>query len=950
MSIQKLKPRLRKIYGSITNTNIPKKNNKKKSRKQWIKPVIITGISLFVIFFIAGTIIIAIISKDLPDPEKLSTRQIAQSTKIYDRTGDHLLYEIYQDQKRTLIELEAIAPLAVKATIAVEDRHFYEHKGIRFLSIIRAAVNNLIGRRSGGGGASTLTQQLIKNAVVGNEHSYFRKIKEAILAIRLEKKYTKDQILKMYLNEIPYGSTNYGIESAAQSYFKKPAKDLSLAESATLAGLPKQPSRYLNNLDLLKDRRDLVLRLMFDQDYISKEEKESAQSEDLNLLFNTSLSTAPHFVLYVKQLLAEQFGEKMIDHAGLKVITSLDFDKQKIAEKVVKELGDKFAKEANADNAALVALDPKTGEILSMVGSRDYNNKEISGQFNVATLGKRQPGSSFKPFVYTAAFEKGYTPETVLYDVLTNFDRRDDGDYTPQNYTKQEYGLVTMRKALQGSLNISAVKTLYLVGIKTMSEFSERFGYTTLKNTKNYGLSLVLGGAEVTLLEHTNAYATLANNGRYNAPTAILKVYDNNDIELFSAKDAYGTEAVTHEVASLITSVLSDDSARAYAFGRGGNLTLPNRQVASKTGTTNNYKDAWTLGYTPSLTTGVWVGNTLPSPMKGGGNKLAGQIWNRFMTEVLENTSIEFFPEPPSNNAFKTVLNGGNGILKVKINRLNGKLATTSTPENLIREKEFLPPHNILHYIDKNDPRGLIPENPSNDTQYENWEIALQEWATRQQEDGNEISFSEPPNSIDDFEINSELAPTIKILTPINNSILTTRQLDIKIEAEAPRGISEVLFKINENTIGISRSFPFSLNYYLKNNSKGQHTLSIIASDDIGNSSIEEIVFDLQADIDPPGFIWFEQSPITITEDDFPRLIALTPFRFNDIEKIDIELMSTSGEKKLIYTFNKNDRLLMGKLNFTWNNSPGKGFYTLIGTMTDKNKLTSIKTFDIFVE
>ncbi len=928
----------------------PEKNSRRQTKKskKWLKFAILGGVAFCIACFIIGTIVVVVISRELPDPQKLSERQVAQSTKIYDRTGEHLLYEVYQDQKRTMVELDQIAPNAIKATVAVEDKNFYTHKGVRLISIIRAGVNNLIGRQAGSGGASTLTQQLIKNTIIGGEHSIFRKIKEAILALRLEKKYTKDEIMKMYLNEIPYGSTNYGIEAASQSYFRKKASELSLAESATLAALLKQPTRYLNNLEMLKERRDVVLRLMFEQGYTTEEEKTAAQEEELKIIRNAGIMDAPHFVLYVKQLLAEQFGEKMVDQSGLKVITTLDYDKQKIAEAAITELGDKFAKDANADNASLVAIAPATGEILAMVGSRDFQNEEIDGQFNVAVLGKRQPGSSFKPFVYTAAFEKGFTPETVLYDVSTNFDMRTGGDYTPVNYDSKERGLVTLRKALQGSLNIPAVKTLYLVGEQYMSDFAERFGYTTLKDG-NFGLSLVLGGAEVNLLEHTNAYATLANNGRYHQPSSILKVTDDKGSTLFETKQNEGSEAIKPELAALISSVLSDDNARSYVFGRGGTLTLPNRPVAAKTGTTNNYKDAWTMGYTPSLAAGVWVGNTTPAPMKGGGNALAGQIWNRFMKESLASTSPETFPEPPVNDAEKAVLRGGDGVIKIKVNRLNGKLATSSTPEELVVEKEFLPPHDILYYVNKDDPRGPIPPFPADDPQYENWETALQDWARREQEAGRFVSFSEPPTEVDLFSADPALAPTIEIISPSANSTILERTMSISVNASAPRGISQVIFKLDDNTIAIKYTPPFTIDYYLKSLNKGSHTLSVLASDDIGNSAIQEITFDLQAELDPPDFSWVDGSLIMLRNDDFPRSIGIIPFRWDDIKNIQIKLTG-NGKNILIYTFDHNDKLLVDKLNFTWKNSPGSGTYQLEGLLTDTSGKTSSKTLEVQVE
>src|SRR3989344_5393615 len=855
------------------------------------------------------------VSRELPDPNRLSERQ---------------------EQKRTMVELDQMSPWIPKATVAIEDKHFYEHSGIRVQSILRAQFNNLIGRRQGAGGASTLTQQLIKNAIVGDEHSYYRKIKEAILAIRLERKYSKDEILKMYLNEIPYGSTNYGVEAASLSYFNKNAKDLTLTESAALAALAKAPSRYLNNPDALKTRRDYVLEVMKEQGMINEEEYSAATKAEVTLKKNAGSMQSPHFSLYVKQLLAEQFGEKVVDTGGLKVITTLDFDKQKEAEKIVKEEGDRLAKEANANNASLVAIDPRTGQVLALVGSRDYNNDEIDGQFNVAVLGKRQPGSSFKPFVYTAAFEKGFTPETMLYDVLTNFDMRTGGNYTPKNFNGKEYGLVTMRKALQGSLNIPPVKTLYLVGSKEAIEFAKRFGYTTF--TGDYGLSLVLGGAEVNLLEHTNGYATLANNGRYHSPVSILKVEDRSGGVMYEWKESEGTEAIKPEIAAITTNVLSDDAARAYVFGRGGNLTLPGRPLAAKTGTTNDNKDAWTLGYTPSIATGVWVGNTTPSPMKGGGNALAGIIFNKFMRFATKDTPAEKFPEPTKEDIQKPILRGSDGGLKLKINRLTGKIAASSTPEHLTIEQTFLLPHDILHYVNKNDPRGPAPENPGHDPQYQNWETALQSWVERNRKKGIEMTLEEPPAEFD-APLDPALAPNLEIYRPQPNESYNTRQLNFEIKAESPRGIHQVTYYLDGAQIGLVTSFPFNLSYHADTLTQGEHTLIILAEDDLGNYSEKEVKFNLNAGLEPANISWMDGEKIELTNSDFPRGMYLIPFRWEDIQDVKIYL-SGNGGRRLIYTFTHDEALQNNKLFFAWKTFPGPGEHTLTAEMTDKTGRT----------
>lgn len=935
--------RERKIYGTVNQNRDDGGGLHRPPQKKWFKKIIAALIYLTLFGFVGATMFVLYISKELPDPEKISERQVSQSTKIYDRTGSKLLYEVYQDQKRTVVDLKDISPWVIKSTIIIEDKHFYEHSGIRITSIVRAQISNLLGRSSGGGGASTLTQQLIKNALVGNERSYYRKIKEAILAIRLEQKFSKDQILKMYLNEIPYGSTNYGIEAAAQSYLKKSSRDLTIAESAMLAAIPQRPSRYLNDFEALKSRRDYILKLLRDDNQITNKEYEESVKEEIKLTKTSGILAAPHFVLYIKQLLADKYGEKTVDSGGFKVITTLDLDKQLMAEKIVKEQGDKFVKEANANNAALVAIDPKNSQILSMVGSRDFENDDINGQYNVAVLGKRQPGSSFKPLVYTYAFEKGYTPSTVLYDVLTNFDRREGSEYIPENYDGKEHGLVTLRKALQGSLNIPAVKLLYLTGLKDTIEFAKRFGYTTF--TGDYGLSLVLGGGEVNLLEHTNAYATLANNGIYHEPVSILKIIDNTGKIIEEWKPNEGSKAVEPEIAATITNVLSDDDSRAYIFGRNSTLTLPDRPVAAKTGTTNDNKDAWTVGYVPSLAVGVWVGNTKPSPMKAGGNKLAGVIFQQFMKEALTGTEPQTFPPLPENTTNKPILNGTDGGIMVKLNRLNGKVATSSTPPELVETHLYLPPHDILYYVNKDDPRGPEPSDPSVDSQYQNWEDALLEWVQRQQAVGITVDFSEPPNEYD-TNYNPELSPKINLIYPTDGLIINNRQLEIKATASAPRGVAQVFYYLDNIRLGSSNEYPFSLHVFLSKIDNGEHTLKAVALDDQGNAGNEEIKIFLMAEQEPPSFEFKDISPLTLSVSDYPYKIGVKPFRWENTKNIQIYLEGFGG-KKLIYTFDKNDQLENGVLSFTWKKTPGTGAWTLHGILTDNEGKTFENSLEI---
>lgn len=810
-----------------------------------------------VVGFVGILILFAWASKDLPDPDKLTDRHVAQSTKIYDRTGEHLLYEIFSDKKRTLVELEDIPQHVIDGVIATEDTAFYEHKGIRPLSIARSFVYGILGQSRIGGGASTLTQQLVKNAILTTEQTVSRKAKEIILSIRLEQKYSKDQILKIYFNEIPYGSTNYGIESASQSYFGKHVSDLTLAESATLAGFPKAPTRYLNNPEALKTRRDFVLARMYAEGYITEEEKNAAQQEPLVLQKNYGAIHAPHFVLYVQEQLVAEYGEQLVDAGGLRVITSLDWNMQQAAEEAVKEESEKLFEAANANNTGLVAMNPKNGNIMAFVGSRDFADDTIDGKFDVIRFAKRQPGSSFKPIIYTAAFEKGYTPDTILFDVETNFDLSGTKPYIPKNYDLQERGPVTMRQALQGSLNIPAVKALYLVGEKPAISFAEKLGYTTLSNG-NFGLSLVLGGGEVTPLEHVRAFGVFANQGIKQEIVSILKVSDKDGSTLYEWKEKSGERVLDADVAATISNVLSDDPARAYTFGSDGVLTLPGRPVAAKTGTTNNYVDAWTVGYTPSLVAGVWAGNTDNTPMTrgDGGSRVAAPIWNHFMKKALEGSAVESFPPLPEPKTNKPALRGSTGgSVTLRVNKITGNLANSSTPAQLIVDRTYTQAHDILHYVQKDDPQGAIPENPGSDPHYQVWEDAIKQWIERKRAaDPNwEIVFEEPPTREDD-EYSMELIPTLEIVYPTPSTTFTSQTIITDIRASAPRGIDRVTYKIDEIYAGVEYEHPFNLQKELPWLTPGNHILTVIVQDDLGNRVEASVPIIVDFGSGPPEF------------------------------------------------------------------------------------------------
>lgn len=885
---------------------------------------------------IFGGIIAAIsifaISLSLPDPDKLTDRVVEQSTKIFDKTGEHLLYEIFANQKRTLIELEDLPEYAVQATIAIEDKHFYEHKGVRWISIARALFNNAIGRRTGSGGASTLTQQLVKNAIVGDERSYLRKLKEAILAQQIEKTFNKQQILKLYFNEIPYGSSNYGIQAASQAYFGVDASDITVAQAATLAALPKAPTRYLNDFDALKIRRDFVLDLMAQQGFIDGTSAAVAQQEPVEIREKLEGIQAPHFVLYVKEQLTELFGEKLIETGGLSVRTSLDFDIQEIAQEEIEKGCEHNAAFNQASNASMVAINPRTGEIVAMVGSCDYFNDEIDGQVNVA-LRPRQPGSSLKPLVYMTGFEKGFTPSTILYDAFTNF-ASSGKPYAPNNYNGEELGPVTTRKALQGSLNIPAVKMLYLAGVRDVLENAAKMGYQTLTDPDRYGLSLVLGGAEVKLLEHVTGYATLASEGKFHDPISILEVRDDQGV-LFEQKPDKGKQVLDKDLTALITSVISDDNARAYAFGAGGVLSLRDRPVAAKTGTTNDYRDGWTLGYTPSLAAGVWVGNNDNTPMRRGvgGSVGAGPIWNGFMRRALEGKSVESFPKPPKQKAKKPVLNGtAEGGVPVRIDRVSGKLATEHTPEELIDEVLFLQPHSILHYVNKNDPDGAVPSNPGSDPQYSAWEEGVKVWIEKQaaaaEEEGRELQFKlgEPPTEEDDIH-DTALRPTLSVSAPAAGAVLKERVIETDIAVSAPRGVAKVLYLLDDQLIGKSEGYPFSIYYENDELTNGEHILKVKAYDDVSNITIVEVPITIDALPTPPKLSWTSpRRNSTLFSTLFPLELQMRLSQADLVSHVQLYVLKPGETQPVII----GDAQMDGDLaKLMWNEIPSEGSYTI---------------------
>lgn len=565
---------------------------------------------------------------------------------IYDRTGEIELYRLYDEENRTLVDHEAFPDSLRLATIASEDSQFYIHKGIDPLSILRALRANIESGRIEQGG-STITQQLARALFLNNEQTLIRKVREALLAIKIDHTLPKEDILDLYLNTIPYGSNTYGAEAAAQMFFQKHVSDLSLDESALLAALPNAPtyfSPYKDHVKELKERQRDILTRMHTLGFISENELLSALDTDtfIEITPRQEVIIAPHFVFTVLDQLKQKYSDTDLRTKGLHIITTLDVDLQKTAEQVVRDGAAKNIARG-ASNAALVAIDAKTGDILAMVGSKDYFDQSVDGNVNV-TLEKRQPGSAFKPFAYATAFEEGFQPETVIYDTPINFGPDGSGkDYVPRNYDGKFHGRLTMRQALAMSLNVPAVQTLALVGVQDTINLATKLGITTLTDPKRYGLSLVLGGAEVRPLDMANAFSVFGQEGRTHPVASISEIRDRHSNMVALEKEPSGEQVLSVETARKINSILSDNTARTPIFGPRSPLAFPpGVTVAAKTGTTQNFRDAWTVGYTPAIAAAVWVGNNDNRPMAPGADGIfvAAPIWRAFIDQALKR-----FPE-----------------------------------------------------------------------------------------------------------------------------------------------------------------------------------------------------------------------------------------------------------------------------------------------------------------
>ena len=827
--------------------------------------------------FIIGATSVWALTLDVPDFEAFDQRKIIQSTKIYDRSGDILLYDIHNDIRRTVVEFGEIPASVKNATVAIEDSNFYNHHGVSFLSIVRAAIASIIyGGVSQGG--STITQQLVKKALLTDERTITRKFKELVLALKVEREFGKEQILGFYLNEIPYGSSAYGIAAAAETFFGKKIRDITLAEAAYLASLPNAPtlySPYGSHKRELDERKNLVLKRMRDLEFITNEKMAEAEKESVKFVArgNETLK-APHFVFYVRDYLTEKYGEDTVESGGLKITTTLDWNLQQKAEELTKKFVEEEESKFNVYNAGLTAVDPASGQILVMVGSRDwFMNPKPEGckpgidckfepNVNVTAYASgRQPGSAFKPFVYATAFKKGYTPETAVFDLPTEFNPSCDPDaakalakealesetaekkdncYHPRNYDGIFRGPITLREALAQSINLPAVKTLYLAGLNDSLRTAKSVGITTLNDPDRYGLTLVLGGGEVKLLEMVGAYGVFAADGVRNPLTPILRV-ENFKGKILEEYESRPEKVLEPETARLINDVLSDNDARAPAFSASSPLYFPGWDVAAKTGTTNDSRDAWVVGYTPNLAWGVWFGNNDNSEMvKSIAGFIAAPLWNAFFQEALKTLEKKEFTPPSAPNAKKAALKGEwRGSLTYTIDKISKKLATDFTPSQYREEKALTQIHSILYWLDKNNPDGPIPEDPAKDSQFSLWEYPVRAWMASR--GIREETSDDVPTQLDDVH-RPEYAPKASFAVPAPDEASYAGSLSFAVSASGHYPISQIDVVFGSRFMGSIKNPPYYFSFDLSKikDLRPQEMLVIKIYDNVGNSAVLE--------------------------------------------------------------------------------------------------------------
>lgn len=816
---------------------------------------------LLVLGIIGSGILFAWYAKDLPRPDRVR-RSEGISTIIYDRNGEPL-YDIYKDQNRIPVPFEEMPDTLKKATISIEDKNFYQHEGFSAVGMLRALLNIVIFHKLEGG--STLTQQLVKNVLLTQERTLPRKIKEFILAIQIERKYTKDEILQMYLNEAPYGSTTYGIEAAAQYYFSKKAKDLSHLESIVLSGFPQSPSRYspfTSSDQAYIWRAQQTLRRMREDGNIDANQEKQFLDELPKLVFTGGESDfkAAHFVTYVKEQLINQFGEQTVEGRGLHVTTTLDLKLQEKAEAIVKEEVEK-AKNLRVGNGAAVVLDPRSGEILSMVGSKDYDATDSAGlKFNVVTQGLRQPGSALKPITYAQAFKEGYTPASLLMDVETTYPGgTGQKDYAPKNYDLKWRGPLQLRYALANSINMVAVKVVALEGVKDMLGLAYDMGLSTLESTpenlSKFGLAVTLGGGEVKLLDLAQAYGVFATAGIRHDPVSILKVTDQQGKVLFEYKQTQGKRVLGEDISFLITDILSDNEARKLVFGDRSYLYIPGRSVFVKTGTTDDKRDNWTVGGSRSRIVGAWVGNndnSAMNPTLASGVTGAAPIWNRIIKEAIKDLPDEGFVKP--DNVIQMDIDAFGGGLprsefptrkeyfirgteptstapiykKLKISKNNGNLANAiEVASGAFDEKEFF-------VFNETDPVSTDGKN--------RWQEGIDAW----------IKTQPDPKYRPPTEVSNERQGDVvmNITDPGDQRRYDDHDIKVAGEAFSLGQIKEIVIEIDgvemdKVTNATTYSRVFNLN-------TGPHIIRVTARDDRGKSATGEVRIGVNSDWNTP--------------------------------------------------------------------------------------------------
>ena len=882
---------------------------KKEGSSIWQKTkYIVIGIAAFIfalVFFMMFAVIVT-----LPNVDNVRNLVASQSSLILDR-NEEVLYAIHGDENRKIIPYDQISPYATKAAMAIEDDEFYEHHGVDMAAFLKAVCSELHVCSQARGG-STITQQFVKNAFLSPERSYTRKAKEIILSLQLEGRYSKDEIMEMYLNRIPYGANIYGIEVASQTFFGKPAAELTIAESAVLAAVPKAPtyySPYGNNMYVqvelseeeilrqdirteqelvdfiakgllgkiytygegeevrdiyVKGRVDFVLERMRLLEYITEEEYDTAITESNGIEFVPFREdiTAPHFVMYVRQVLEEKYGKEALEKGGLRITTTLDVEKQKAADEAIDSRAEINEEQFGATNAALISIDPDTGEILAMVGSRDFWNDEIDGKVNV-TLRPRLPGSSFKPIAYAAAFLQGYAPTTVVYDVKTKF----GSWYEPENFDGEFIGPVNFRNALGASRNIPALKAGHLAGIPNVIDLARKMGIDLNQPNDWYGLSLALGAGEARPLDMALAYAVFANGGYKIEPVAILKVEDRagNILEEYKMPDKKNL-VLDPQVAYLINNILSDPSARPDEYWR-AQLTIPGHVNGAKTGTSNKKKDnvnypfdLWTLGYTRNLVTAVWAGNADGSHVRWNASGLdtAGKIWKNYMVEATKGMPRAEFERPegirwvrvakrsgklPSEHTPEDEIISGifasfsvpnqydNSYKFVELDKVSGKLATEFTPDEAVEEKAYYMHHSIL------------PENSQ-------WESAVRAWAVQNGED------EEPPTEYDDVHTaeNMDVKPQITITSPKSKSTISPPALSVWVDISSPAGVEKVDYFFDNELADTATDSPFTGHIAISKSLKkgSSHTIKAIVYDELYRSNQSSISVKIGTDETPP--------------------------------------------------------------------------------------------------